>query len=118
MDYYFLTLPVIIITLSELPVADVTIVISGAPIIGEEFTLECLASFDQTVATVMYEWLINGSNVFRDGITLSNNNTILTVNSVNSSDEGSYMCIATLDIAEVPNNTVSTATYSFSTLGL
>ena len=105
---------------SELPVADVTIIPSGAPIIGEEFTLECSAVFDETIATDTYEWLINESNMFRDGITLSNNNTILTVNSVNSSDEGSYMCIATLDIAdlEVPNDTMSTATYDFSILGL
>ena len=97
----------------------VTIDPSGAPIIGQDFSLDCSAIFDKTIATVTYQWLINGSNLFREGITLSNNDATLIVNSVNITDEGSYTCIATLDIAdlEVANDTVSSATYDFSTLG-
>ncbi len=97
----------------------VTIVPSGAPIIGQDFSLDCIAMFDKTIATVTYQWLIDGSTLFREGITLSNNDTTLNVISVNITDEGSYTCIATLDIAdlEVPNDTVFSATYDFSTLG-
>ena len=97
----------------------VTIDPSGAPIIGQDFSLHCTAMFDDSIATVTYQWLIDGSTLFREGITLSNNDTTLIVDSVDITDEGSYTCIATLDIAdlEVPNDTVSSATYDFSTLG-
>ena len=97
----------------------VTVNPSGAPVIGQDFSLDCTAMFDDSIATVTYQWLINGSTLFREGITLSNNDATLIVNSVNITDEGSYTCIATLDIAdlEVPNDTVSSATYDFSTLG-
>ena len=105
--------------ISELPVAVVTIIRSGIPAIGRNTSFNCYATFDKTIATVTYQWLFNGSTMFREGITLSYNNTTLTINSVNKTDEGSYTCIATLDIAdlEVPNDTVSSATYDFSTLG-
>ncbi len=97
----------------------VTIVRSGIPAVGRDTLFNCYATFDKTIATVAYQWLINGSTLFREGITLSNSNTTLIVNSVNIADEGSYTCVATLDIAdlEIPSDTVSSATYDFSTLG-
>ena len=51
----------------------------------------------------------------------SNSDGFLTLNiiSINVSDEGTYTCVATLDIArlEVPRNTTANTTYEFLTLG-
>ena len=106
---------------SELPLPNVTIIPYRAPIIGEDFSVECDAVFDQTVATVTFQWLINGSSLYRDGvnISLSNETSTLTVTNVSFSDEGIYTCVVTLDIAdvEVPNDTVVSKPYEFKALG-
>ena len=105
-----------------LPVPVVTIVPDGAPIIGKNFTLNCSATFDRSIAMVSLQWLINGSSTYQNRVTVSLNldgSSTLTVNSVSVSDEGTYECVATLDIAglEVPRNSSSNATYIFSILG-
>ena len=71
---------------------------------------------------VSLQWLINGSSTYQNRVTVSLNldgSSTLTVNSVSVSDEGTYECVATLDIAglEVPRNSSSNATYIFSILG-
>ena len=68
------------------------------------------------------QWLINGSSTYQNGVTVSLNldgTSTLTVNSVSVSDEGTYECVATLDIAglEVPRNSSGNTTYIFSILG-
>ena len=106
-----------------LPVPVVTIISDGAPIIGKNFTLNCSAAFDRTVAMVIgLQWLINGSSTYQDGVSVSLNSddsSTLTVNSVSISDEGTYECVATLDIAglEVPRNSSGYTTYIFFSLG-
>ena len=108
---------------TALPVPVVTIVPDGAPIIGKNFTLNCSVTFDRTIAMVIgLQWLINGSSTYQDGVSISLNSddsSTLTVNSVNVSDEGTYKCVATLDIAglEVPRNSSGNAKYIFSILG-
>ena len=105
-----------------LPVPIVTIIPDGVPIIGRYFTLNCSATFDRTIAMVSLQWLINGSSTYQNGVTVSlslDGTSTLTVNSVSVSDEGTYECVATLDIAglEVPRNSSGNTTYIFSTLG-
>ena len=101
---------------TALPVPIVTITTDGAPIVGKNFSLNCSAEFDRNVATVNLEWL-------RDGFSLASSNSdgflILNIISVSVSDEGTYTCVATLDIAglEVPRNTTANAAYEFLTLG-
>ena len=80
----------------------------------------CIATFDETVANVTtYQWRVNGSASFRNGVSFSDDNSTLTVTNVSVSDEGAYTCIATLDIAglEILTNTTANATYDVLTPG-
>ena len=78
----------------------------------------CIATFDETVANVTtYQWRVNGSVLFRNGVSFSDDNSTLTVTNVSVSDEEAYTCIATLDIIEILTDTTANATYDVLTFG-
>ena len=65
-------------------------------IAGATSTLLCLVEFN--TASVMFTWTRNGSpvNTSRVTVTMTQNNSTLTINPLHTSDGGQYQCIGTI----------------------
>ena len=71
--------------------------------------------------TVSVQWQINGAeftNATLEGVNVSNNGSVATLNFsfLNNNHEKDYICLATLNVADVPMARNSSTTYTFMVL--
>ena len=61
--------------------------------IGGMVTFRCDVYSNPTLQSV--SWMFGGVTIVSDGLRITATNTLLTINSVQSEDEGSYSCVVT-----------------------
>ena len=105
------------------PVPVATIELTGAPVINNTFTLTCGVSIgdnDDLLDFLTISWLSNRSSTLPSGTTVSDvssTSIVLTFDPVSVDQEGVYICVASLNITDVPMVTSDNDSYIFATLG-
>ena len=118
-----LNIVIYISSLVAVPLPLVEILDIGIPIVTETFILTCNATIPDDVvglAKTNVIWVYNGNKTLEDNVTLTYNGdtfATLTFCPVSQTQEGLYICIATISIPGIPLQRNTSKDYTFTTLG-